>query len=107
MSQKKPAKPRRPGRPRVHKEDSTKIVSFRVPVEVADAITHAVATIKLAGQQAHDPSPVVILDALKARLKQLSNTLPGKVNYAIKVIDESMSHYAYLEEQRAVRKARL
>jgi hypothetical protein len=107
MSQKKPTM-RKAGRPRVHKEDSTKVVSFRVPEDVAGVIEHAIAVIKLAGQQSHDPNPVIVLDALKARLKILSNRLPQKVNQAIKLIDEkAMPHYEYLEEQREARKQRL
>jgi len=87
------------GRPRVHKEDSTKIVSFRVPLEVAAVIGNAIATIKVAGQQTHSPSPVIILDALKARLKQLNNRLPDQASRAVARIDKAMQHYEYLEDR--------
>jgi len=87
------------GRPRVHKEDSTKIVSFRVPLEVAAVIENAIATIKLAGQQTNSPSPVILLDALKARLKQLSNRMPDQTNRAVARIDKVMNHYEYLEDR--------
>ena len=96
MSQKKPELKRKVGRPRLHAE--TKLVQFRVPVEVANTIEGVVATLKLVNQDVHTPSPVLLMEALRMRLNQLQNRNPKLVEKAVRSIDRALdAHYSHVK----------
>jgi hypothetical protein len=91
MSEKKRGR----GRPRLHKD--TKVVSFRVPLEVADIIEGVLARIKLLSQEPHVPAPVVLIDALRARLKMLHNQSPAQVARSLNALDRAMKSYEHVQ----------
>ena len=96
MVQKRPDTPRKAGRPRLHAE--TKLVQFRVPVEVAITIEGAVAVLKLVNQDVHTPSPVLLMEALRVRLNQLQNRNPKLVERTVRSIDRALdAHYSHVK----------
>jgi hypothetical protein len=90
-------KKRGPGRPRLHKE--TTLVTFRAPVQVATIIKGIIEGIKLIDQGRDTPAPVILIDALRARLKQVGNRNPKLVESMTKSLDRAMTHYEHVERK--------
>jgi hypothetical protein len=100
MAEKKRAR----GRPQVHGE--TKLMQFRVPLEVATIIQSVINTIKTLDQDSYMPAPVVLISALRARVKQLGNRNPVMVEKAVRALDRASRHYEYVEVLDKQRKAK-
>jgi hypothetical protein len=83
------------GRPRLHKE--TTLLTFRVPVEVAVSLKSVLSAIRLVTQERDTPAPVFLIDALRARLKQLGNRQPETIAKANRSLDRAMTHYDHVE----------
>ena len=93
----KVAKVKRPmGRPRLHKSEGV-TVAFRTSRQVAEAITGALATIKLASQEPHTPTAMIVIDCLKLRLKQLGNRMPKEVERALRGLDRALDDYPHVK----------
>jgi hypothetical protein len=92
------------GRPQVHSE--TKLMQFRVPIEVETLINTVISSIKVLDQDAYKPAPMVLIEALQARLKQLGNRNPTRVAIDLKKLDKALTHYEYVERLDKQRKAK-
>jgi hypothetical protein len=88
-------KKRGPGRPRLHKE--TTLVTFRAPVQVAVIIKGIIEGIKVIDQSIDAPNPVILIECLRARLKQLGNRNPKLVESMTRGLDRAMKHYEHVE----------
>jgi hypothetical protein len=97
-------KKRARGRPQVHGE--TKLMQFRVPLEVATILQSVISTIRTLEQDSYMPAPVVLIAALRARVKQLVNRNPAQVEKALKGLDRAMLNYEYVERLDKQRKAK-
>jgi hypothetical protein len=84
-----------PGRPRLHAD--TKLMVIRVPVRVHDILVGAIATIKMVERDVRMPTPMVLIEALKARFKQLSNRDPALVEKALRGLDRALESYEHVE----------
>jgi hypothetical protein len=84
-----------PGRPRLHAD--TKLLVVRVPVRVHDILVAAIVTIKMMEQDVRMPTPMVLVEALKARLKQLSNRNPERVERMLRGLDRALESYEHVE----------
>lgn len=95
MTEKKPERQGR-GRPRLHKGEMATI-SIKVPEDLADTIRSAMGYIKLTGQFPHAPDAVLMLDALKVRMKTFHNKDPEGVKRRVEAIEKAIDkHYAHL-----------
>lgn len=91
------AKPKKPmGRPRLHKSEGV-TVAFRTSAQVAVAINAAIATIKIVSGESHTPTAMIVIDCLKARLKQLGNNLPKLVEGSLKSLDRALDDYPHVK----------
>jgi hypothetical protein len=97
-------KRRGPGRPQLHAE--TKLMAFRVPAEVGEIIGAVISSIKLMEQDAYMPAPMVLIEALRARLKQLGNRNPARVAIDLRKLDRAMRSYEHVEVLDRQRKAK-
>jgi hypothetical protein len=88
-------KKRAVGRPRLHKE--TTLLTFRVPVEVATSLQSVLSAIKLVRGERDTPYSLVLIDAFRARLKQLGNQLPEVVAKANRSLDKAENHYKHIK----------
>jgi hypothetical protein len=88
-------KKRAVGRPRLHKE--TTLLTFRVPVEVATQLKSVISGIRLASAEVDTPAPLILIDAFRARLKQLGNRPSETVAKAERALDRAMSHYEHVK----------
>ena len=52
------------------------------------------------------PTPYVLIEALRARLKQLANRDPQQVESALKALDRASLSYEHVEPLTKVRQAR-
>jgi hypothetical protein len=93
MSEKK--KHNGPGRPRLHAD--TRLMVIRVPIRVHDILVAAIVTIKMVEQDVRMPTPMVLIEALKARLRQLENRRPRDVERALKNLDRALESYEHVE----------
>jgi hypothetical protein len=84
-----------PGRPRLHAD--TKLMVIRVPVRVHDILVGAIVEVKMLEQDVRMPTPMVLIEALKARLKQLSNREPARVEKALRGLDRALESYEHVE----------
>lgn len=84
----KEKKPR--GRPQLY-PSGTEVVAFRVPVEIAAVVKGAIARITLANQDTKKPDGLVLLEALRARLRSLENR-PG-VQHTISLLDQKVAEF--------------
>ena len=85
------------GRPKLKGREDTKLIQFRVPVEVAVKIEGAMAALKLLNQDVHTPVAVLWMECLRARLNQLQNRNSSHVERAIRALDKALEFYGHLE----------
>jgi hypothetical protein len=83
------------GRPKLHKD--TRMVAFRASMKAGDTILGIISFIRTLTQEVDVPAPLIVLDALKARLKQLHNRNPAQVERKLKLIDEAIDSYEHVK----------
>jgi hypothetical protein len=98
-------KKRGPGRPQLHKK-GTRLMVIRVPEEVGTVIEGVIGRIKVLEGDVRIPTPYVLIEALRARLKQLANRNPEQVDAALKALDRASLSYEHVEPLTKLRQAR-
>jgi hypothetical protein len=98
-------KKRGPGRPQLHKK-GTRLMVIRVPEEVGTVIEGVISRVKVLEGDVRIPTPYVLIEALRARLKQLANRDPQRVESALKALDRASLSYEHVEPLTKVRQAR-
>jgi hypothetical protein len=79
---------------------------IRVPEEVGTVIEGVIAMVKVLEGDVRIPTPYVLIEALRARLKQLANRDPQQVESALKALDRASLSYEHVEPLTKVRQAR-